>query len=450
MPTKATKTDPLTTGTMNLWQLSLLGVACTLGTGYFLGAGIGLTMGGASMLILFLLAAVGTYFVLDALIQMTNANPQQGSFRAYAQLAYGRWAGFSCGWIYWGSQLMIMGSQLAALSLFTRFWFPAVPMWLFAVIYASLGVGVILLGAKAFERSEHFFALIKVSALLMFLLIAAAAIVGWISGGLHPLAFPITHATFLPSGLKGSWSSFIYAFYAFGGTEMMGLFAMRLKKPSEASKAGTLMILLLAILYIISLFLVLTLLPLHALHEKKSPFQVSLESYPLPFVPHVFNAILIIAAFSTMVASLFAVTAILVALAQDHDAPLIFARKTKGVRQIPYAALAFTTGGMAAAVVLALILPENLYTFISTAAGLTLLFIWLFILLSSGRLLPRSSSLSFKRWSGILLILCAISGAACHPTTRPGFWISLLFILLIALITYVLHLTWRPNSKKRY
>jgi L-asparagine transporter-like permease len=448
----STKATPTKTATMTWWQFALLGVACTLGTGYFLGAGIGLTMGGASMLIMFIFAALGTYLVLDALLQMTNANPQQGSFRTYAQLAYGHWAGFSCGWIYWGSQLMIMGSQLAALSLFTRFWFPTIPMWLFAMIYACLGVSVILLGAKAFERSEHIFALIKVAALLMFLLLAGAAVLGWISGGLHPLSFPVTKDTFLPSGLRGSWSSLIYAFYAFGGTEMMGLFAMRLRKQSEASKSGTIMILLLAILYIVSIFLVLTLLPLHALHEKKSPFQVSLESYPLPYVPHVFNAILIIAAFSTMVASLFAVTAILVALAKDHDAPQIFTRLTSGKRQIPYPALVLTTGGMAVTVVLSLLLPEAMYTYISTAAGLTLLYIWLFILLSSGRLLPSSPWSFAKRWGGILLIGSAISGAAFHPTTRPGFWISLLFIVLVALITLVrqLKLNWSFISKKRY
>lgn len=444
------KATPTKNSTMTWWQLSLLGVACTLGTGYFLGAGIGLTMGGASMLFLFIFAAIGTYFVLDVLLLMTSENPQQGSFRTYAKLAYGRWAGFSCGWIYWGSQLMIMGSQLAALSLFTRFWFPTIPMWVFALIYASLGVGVILLGAKAFERSEHIFALIKVSALLIFLLLAGAAVLGWISGGLHPLSFPISANTFLPAGLKGTWSSFIYAFYAFGGTEMMGLFAMRLKKSNEAHKSGSIMILLLTILYMVSLFLVLTLLPLHAVHDKKSPFQVSLESYSLPYVPHVFNGILIIAAFSTMVASLFAVTAMLVALAKDHDAPRIFTRTTSGKRQIPYPALALTSGGMAAAIVLSLLLPEGMYTVISTAAGLTLLFIWLLILLSSGRLLAHTPLRMFKRWTGLLLILCAISGAAFHPTTRPGFFVSLLFIVLVAVITYVVHFTWPTNAKKRY
>ena len=37
------------------------------------------------------------------------------------------WAGFSCGWNYWCSNILIMGSQLTALSILSRFWFPNTP-----------------------------------------------------------------------------------------------------------------------------------------------------------------------------------------------------------------------------------------------------------------------------------------------------------------------------------
>lgn len=102
---------------MRWWQLSLLGVAFTIGTGYFLGSGIAIQMGGASVLIAFILAAFGTYMVFDVLSKMTADEPMKGSFRSYAKKAFGRWAGFSSGWVYWSSELLIMGSQLTALSL---------------------------------------------------------------------------------------------------------------------------------------------------------------------------------------------------------------------------------------------------------------------------------------------------------------------------------------------
>ncbi|SDC95646.1 L-asparagine transporter [Paenibacillus sp. UNCCL117] len=434
-------------GTMKWWQLSLFGVACTIGTGYFLGSGIAMEMGGGSVIFLFVLAAFCTYVVFDVLAKMTMEDPQQGSFRSYAKKAFGRWAGFSSGWVYWSSELLIMGSQLTALSLFTRFWFPSVPMWIFATCYAVLALGVILLGTKAFERTEHLFAVVKISAILMFLVIAALALFGFIKGGAYQPKFPTTMATFLPSGFLGSWSSFIFVFYAFGGIEIMGLMAMRLRQPEEVSKAGNVMIITLTCIYMASLVLALTLMPLHALQGKESPFQTALGSYHLPLVPHIFNAILIVAGFSTMVASMFAITTILVSLAQDRDAPALFSRTTKGKRKTPLPAIGFTTIGIAMAVVLALLLPESLYEYVTTAAGIMLLYNWFFILLTSGRLLELTAWGKIKRSAGIVLILLAVVGTAFHATSRPGFWISLLFIGLIGVVTLCMKLKWKKENK---
>ncbi|GJM76480.1 hypothetical protein HMSSN036_86960 [Paenibacillus macerans] len=100
--------------------------------------GIGIRMAGPSILIAFVLAAAGTYTVFEVLARMTADRPEQGSFRSYAKRAFGRWAGFGSGWVYWCSELLIMGSQLTALSLFSRFWFPGVPMWILRLVMPCL------------------------------------------------------------------------------------------------------------------------------------------------------------------------------------------------------------------------------------------------------------------------------------------------------------------------
>ncbi|OXM83400.1 amino acid permease [Paenibacillus rigui] len=437
---------------MKWWQLSLLGVACTIGTGYFLGSAIAIQIGGGSVVFLFIVAAIGTYVVFDALSAMTADDPQQGSFRAYAKKAFGRWAGFSSGWMYWSSEMMIMGSQLTALSLFTRQWFPAAPMWLLATGYAVLALAVMLAGTKGFERLEHLFAVMKVSAILMFVILAMAALFGWIprAGGAYdqPHA-PFTADILWPGGMMGSWSSLIYAFYAFGGIEIMGLLATRLKRPEEAPRAGKVMILSLTTIYIASLVLALTLVPLAALQVKESPFQVTLNQYQLPWVPHIFNAILIVAGFSTMIASLFAVTTILVTLAEDHDAPTFLAKKSKGKKRVPYAAIGLTTTGMAVSVLMALLLPEALYEYVTTAAGIMLLYNWLFILVTSRKLLQRSVWGSVSCYLGMGLIAAAVTGTCFHATSRPGFWISLLFMGGIGLVTLAMRPKWNQRSPKR-
>ena len=121
---------------------------------------------------------------------MTAEDPQEGSFCYYARKAYGHWAGFSCGWNYWCSNILIMGSQLTALSILSRFWFPNIPLWLFAAGYAVLSIIVVLTGTKGFDKIENVLAIIKFAAIVMFIILAAAALFGWIHGDIKHAGFP--------------------------------------------------------------------------------------------------------------------------------------------------------------------------------------------------------------------------------------------------------------------
>lgn len=425
------------------WQLSLLGVACTVGTGFFLGSHIAIEIGGPLTLLNYGLAALGTYLVFDQLARMTAEHPMEGSFRSYARQAYGRWAGFSSGWVYWSSELLIMGSQLTALSLFTRFWLPAVPMWCFAAGYGLLGLCIIIWGTKGFERMENLFAVLKAAAIVMFLILAGLALAGVLPSHSHGAAVP---DQWLPTGATGLWAALIFAFYGFGGIEVIGLLTTRLKKPEEAPKAGKAMLAALAFLYILSIGFALLLEPWTAFTAKESPFIVSLAGYRLPFVPHLFNAVLIIAGFSTMTASLFAVTTMVVTMAKDRDAPPIFAAHSRSNGKKPLTAVGLTAGGLIASVVFALLLPETVYEYLTTAAGLMLLYNWLFIIITAARLLKASLWERTKQITGAALIALAVSGTLFHAVSRPGFYISLGFVTVIGLITLLMRSFWKKQA----
>lgn len=428
---------------MKWWQLSLFGVACTIGTGFFLGSSLGIKMAGPSILLSFIIAAFGTYFVFDALSKMTVQDPQKGGFRTYAKKAYGRWAGFSSGWVYWCSEMLIMGSQMTALSIFSRFWFPKVPLWAFASGYALLGLVVLVIGVKVLNKMENVLAILKISAILMFIIIAALALFGVIDGK-HPIQYPKNAKGIFPGGIKGLWSSVIFAFYAFGGLEILGLMATRLKDPKEAPKAGKVMLFTLTIIYILSIGLAVLMVAWSAFNSKESPFVVALANYHLSFVPHLFNAALIIAGFSTMTASLFAVTSILVTLSEEGDAPKIFSRK--GKLQVPLPALILTIIGISASIVTALVMPGRIYEYLTTAAGLMLLYNWLFILASSRKILELKTKDKMKYAVGAILILIAVSGTLFHETSRPGFFISLLFVGIIGVITLIMNRVWNKKE----
>jgi L-asparagine transporter-like permease len=65
--------------------------------------------------------------------------------------------------------ILIIGSQLTALSILSRFWFDNVPLWVFASIYSLLGIGVVLLGTKGFDSVENVLAAVKTAAILLLL-----------------------------------------------------------------------------------------------------------------------------------------------------------------------------------------------------------------------------------------------------------------------------------------
>lgn len=285
---------------MAWWQLSLLGIGCTLGTGFFLGTSMAIHKSGPAVLIPFLLAAICTYIVYDALVKMSVENPDKGSFRTYAKQAFGRWAGFSNGWVYLISELLIMGSQLMALGIFTKFWFPALPLWIAASIYAAIGLVVILTGMKGFENFQNIFGALKAAAIIMFIIVAVVIIMRGTSSTTMA-SLQANYEAFFSQGLKGIWLGLLYAFYAYGGIEVMGLMVIDLKNPKDAPKAGRIMLIVITVIFIMAIALALALVSWKDFSIDESPFITALQGYPIPFVADIFNGVLIIAGFSTMV-----------------------------------------------------------------------------------------------------------------------------------------------------
>lgn len=442
------KTSGANDGTANLtwWQLSLIGVGCTIGTGFFLASSIAIKMTGPSVILAFIMAATATYIVFEALAKMNAADPQKGSFRTYAKKAYGRWAGFSSGWVYWCSEMLIIGSQLTAISLLTKFWFPNIKLWIFAAIYAVLGLLVLFIGAKAFGKLESVFAVMKIAAIFMFIVIAILALTGVIGGNSTP-DIPRSANEFFPKGFIGFWSALIFAFYAHGGIEVMSIMAIHLKNKEDAPKSGKVMLGLLGIIYVIALTLALLLKTYDKFKENKSPFVEALSGvHNIDFFPHVFIAAIIIAGFSTMSASLFSVTTILVTISEDGDAPKIFSKQKKKKLKMPLPAIALTSTGLVLSIVTSLLLPDKVYEYITTAAALMLLYNWLFILIMSQRLIETNTSDKVKRIIGIILIGLAVSGTLFHHTSRPGFFISLVFLAVIGSIVFFMRKRWKKEE----
>jgi L-asparagine transporter-like permease len=432
-------------GNLKWWQLSLLGIGFTTGTGFFLGSGIAIEQAGFSVLILFLLAAIGVYCVYSSLAGMIVQKAEEGSFRTYSKNAFGHWAAFTHGWVYWTSEILILGSQLMGLGIFVQFWFPNMQLWLLAGIFAILGVGIVLLGTKGFEETENIMAVVKISAILMFIILAFLVFPGVLGKDVAHAHPPQHYDDYLSHGFMGMWTGLLFAFFAFAGIEVMGVMATQLKDPKEAPKSGRLMIPAVAVLFLLSISLALLLAPFDAFSAEESPFVTALKDLKFTVIVHIFNGVLIVAGFSSLVASLYSVTQMVYMIAKDGDAPKFLSKNSK--RKIPYHALWVTIGGMTLSILVALMLPKQVYEYITTAGGLMLLYTWLLMVLASMKLLKMTLWGYIKAVTAIVLILAGASGALFDDASRPGFYASIAFLLIIGIITLIMHKHWKKEGK---
>ncbi|MEK4027037.1 amino acid permease [Pseudobacillus sp. FSL P4-0506] len=426
------------------WQLSLIGIGSIIGAGFLLGTGLTIKTAGTSMIFAYLLGGIIAFLAFSALAEMSVHDPQEGSFRTYAKLAFGHRMGFVSGWMYWISGVLIMSSEVTALSIFTQYWFHDVPLWVFAIIYSVLALGINLLGMSNFGKVETVFAVIKLSTLVIFILFGVLLLLGVISPGAAKMhAGSVFHmSNMFPHGFTGWWSSLIFALFSFGGIAVIGVTSTELKHKEDVSKSGIALIITLVCLYVFSLFMVVSMVSWTKIGEGESPFVTALSNFPIPYLGTIFNIIIISAAFSTMVGSLFSITKVLISLSKDGDAPKSLSHITE--KGVPLRALILGISGLAASVIVSFFLPSTVYEYLTTAAGVTLILNWCIILSSQIKhrktYMIREAAHTFKMagapftsYTGILLIAFVLCGALLRANERYGLFISLGIVLMIFL-----------------
>ena len=441
--------------TLEWWDLSLIGVGAVIGAGFFLGTALSIQRAGLSILLAYIIGGLISFKVFSSLAEMSTRDPQEGSFRVYARKAFGPQMGFTSGWMYWLAGVLIMSAEVTALAIFSQFWFPTVPLWVFAASYSALALAINLLGVRDFGKIESLFGLVKISALLIFIIFGLLMSFGLISL-VRPAASDLTDAAqWLPNGLSGLWSALIFVLFSYGGIEVMGILSYELKQYKDIGKSGRFMLSSLTSVYALALLFIFVMIPGHAVSTAESPFVTALSTFGFGFADSLLNIIIISAAFSTMVGALFAVTNVLVSLADDLDAPLLMAWKNQ--RGVPVPALSLTTLGLLFAIVMSFLLPNTVYEYLATAAGVMLILNWIVILLSNLRLAPgyrsRHTGITMNRnqrgllsYLAIGMIIVTIAGATINLSERIGVLFSLSMAALIFISGKIKALSEQPGA----
>ena len=259
----------------------MIAIGGVIGTGLFVGSGIALNNAGpAGVLTAYAIVGVFVYFIVCSLGEMAALLPVSGSFNEYASRFVDPSLGFALGWNYWFSWAITLPIEMAAASLVMQFWFPNVPSFVWSTIVLGVATILNIFSVKAFGEAEFWFSLVKVVAVIIFILFGLFIA---IKDGVYFSNWGIPQAPYV-HGVSGTFSAFMTAFLSYGGTEVVGIAAGEAENPSvTVPKAIKKTFYRIVIFYLGSIFVISLLVPfndrfLQDPSTRTSPFTLALQA----------------------------------------------------------------------------------------------------------------------------------------------------------------------------
>ena len=216
-------------------QLVMMGLGSAIGAGLFLGSGVGVQLAGPAVLLSYLVAGALVIIVMHALGEMAAARPNRGAFSVYAADALGPTAGATVGWLWWVQLVIVIAAEaVGAAGLLATLW-PSLSVPALALLFMAAFTVVNLLGVRNLGEFEFWFAIIKVAAIVAFILVGVALLLGWLPDVASPgLSNSTAHGGFAPAGLAGIGAALLVVVFAFGGTEIVAVAAAETEDPERS------------------------------------------------------------------------------------------------------------------------------------------------------------------------------------------------------------------------
>ncbi|AGP30694.1 amino acid permease [Corynebacterium terpenotabidum] len=377
--------------TMEHRHLVMIALGGVIGSGLFVSSGY--TIGEAGPLgavLAYVLGALVAWMVMCCLGELAVVYPVSGGFHVYATRNLGPAWGFATAWLYWLCWAVALGSEFTASGILMQRWFPGVDVWVWCVVFGILLFSLNAVSARIFGETEFWLSLIKVTAVLALIILGAATIVGINPAADGPAPWLTNFDTdggLFPTGFGSLLVVTLGVFYAFSGTELIGVAAGEAKDPEKVIPAAIrTAVVRLTVFFVGAILVIAALVPYEDAGLDESPFVTVFDIAGLSGMADVMNFVIIAALLSAGNSGLFSCTRMLHSLAEQGQAPEIFTRTTK--RGIPMVALCVSMVGGVASLLSSEIAPGSLYLILVSVAGFAVVAVWMAI---------AASQLSFRR-----------------------------------------------------
>ncbi len=366
-------------------QLSMIAIGGAIGVGLFLGSSVTVDLAGPGVIVTYLLGAAVALVVAYALAEMAVVHPVAGSFGIYAERYLSPWAGFAVRTTYALVQIIAIGAEVTAVAIYFGFWYPAVPQWMWVTAVSALLVAINALQVGRFGELEYWFALVKVVAIVAFIVVGIALVSGLGRDSALGLANLTAHGGFLPHGWRGVWLALTLAITSYMGVEVIAVTAGEARDPETSiPRAMRSIVFRLIVFYVLAISVMLAMTPWNQASGgggiTGSPFVRAFQSAGLPYAAGIMNLVVITAALSSSNTDLYLSTRMLFSLARGRYAPAWVGRVTAG--GVPRHALAISTAGMVAAILLSIYAPKGAFLLLYGVAVAGMFFVWTTILIT--------------------------------------------------------------------
>ena len=367
-------------------HIQLIAIGGAIGTGLFMGSGKTISLAGPSIIFVYMIIGFMLFFVMRAMGELLLSNLKYKSFIDFSADLLGPMAGYFTGWTYWFCWVVTGIADVIAISGYTHFWFPDIPLWLPALGCVAVLLSLNLMTVKLFGELEFWFAMIKIVAICALVctgLYMVATAYQSPAGHTAALSNLWTDGGMFPHGVMGFFAGFQIAVFAFVGIELVGTTAAETKNPERnLPRAINSIPLRIIMFYVCALIAILAVTPWRDVVADKSPFVELFVLAGLPAAAGVINFVVLTSAASSANSGVFSTSRMLFGLALDGDAPSKFKNLSK--RAVPSNGLIFSCTCLLAGALVIYLVPNlmDAFTLITTVSATLFMFVWTMILLS--------------------------------------------------------------------
>ena len=309
-------------------HLTMMSIAGVIGAALFVGSGNVIHQAGPAAVLAYLAGGIVVVLIMRMLGEMASSSPDTGSFSTYAEKAIGRWAGFTIGWLYWWFWMLLMAWEAYVAGLILNEWFPVISVNAFTAIMTMVLIVVNFMQVKNYGEFEFWFALIKVIAIVSFIVLGGLAVTNiWPLGEASGTINLTAHGGFMPNGIESVAVAMLGVMFAFLGAEIVTIAASEAKNPAEQIvRATNSVVWRICLFYIGSIFIIVCLVPWNDPLLGQSgygSYRRTLELLGVPGAQWVMNFVVLTSVSSCFISAHYTSSRMLYSLSKRGDAPAI-------------------------------------------------------------------------------------------------------------------------------